>query len=137
MTSTKEDNATTERAADSLTLSSYLHEQCSIITNGNIAVETKLETASVLEPFLGDTDAYISFTGESHQAHLPALTNWNGNSGLRKGYSLLIWVRPRLIIPYDNNETKDENDAVDDNKKEAPQRVLYRFSTSTEDSTGT
>lgn len=116
-------------------LSSYLCQTLGTLTDGKVAVDQKIEAASSLEPFVGDDDAYISFSGEAHQAHLPALTNWNGNSGLRKGYTLLMWVRPRL---KESSNEAGESLGIDTMKDELQeQRVFYRFSTSMDDSGGT
>lgn len=146
MNSTNAIGTTFDSSTTNITLSSHLYDQFTAFTNGNVSIETKLETASNLENFLGDDDVYITFCGESHQAHLPALTNWNGTSGLRKGYTLLMWIRPRISFPDEVDNPHDDDEFANDSErkireaseetKDEGQRVLYRFSTSTEDSAG-
>ena len=87
------------------------------------------------------SDAFITFTGDVHQAHLPALYAWN--STFRKAYTLLFWIRPRLGDERTAEQEEEGEDDDDDeegstsSKDDSHRRLLYRLSTDPDDANGT
>jgi hypothetical protein len=81
---------------------------------------TRLESVSVIKQWLSRQDAFIEIEGE---AQLPPL-EWNRH--FRKAYTILAWVRPEM-----------SGDVAQESPSPTKARqVLYRFSTSAEDSRG-
>lgn len=108
---------------NSITFTQHLHKELKILADPNVPYEKRIAQAQRIRHFLGETDAYITFKGQT-KGVLPAL-DWN--TSFRKAYSLLMWVRPRLqdgIL-----------DICDQAEVELAQRkILYRFSTNADDS---
>lgn len=88
------------------------------------------DSPELLEELWSETDAYVSWTGPSAQGHLPGL-NWN--TDFRKAYTLLIWLRPHIVTEESKENNKEE---LPSESSSAP-RILYRFSTSPDDSEAT
>lgn len=78
-----------------------------------------------------EADAYITFSGNVHQAHLPALYAWNAS--FRKAYTILFWIRPRLGDIIDSPGEVSLTGTSDDGHR----RLLYRLATDSDDANAT
>ena len=94
-------------------------------------LQRKLETLRALEdPWLSTVDAYVTLHGPT-QGHLPPL-DWSAS--FRKACVVLMWIRPRLGDPIEDGGNHDTTDILSDaNSKPHQTRILYRLSTSADD----
>ena len=144
------------------TVSEHLHRQLQVLVDPAVKIRAKrAHLESQLAPHVREpADAYICLSENVHQATLPPLAHWN--TVFRKAYTILFWIRPRLeedgagTNQTNNNsssqqqqpnlqqavQSQDEDDDEEDEdgserSRSNIKRVLYRFSTSAEDSRGT
>jgi len=120
-----------------LSISEHLHERFMHVQNG--PAEERLQRLHELEPWTCETDAYLTFTGPISAGHLPSV-DWNAQ--LRKSYTLLCWVRPRIVEEKETNSTVPDQPNPETASETTPPsplrpKIFYRFSTSPDDSEAT
>ncbi|KAG7359446.1 Beige/BEACH domain containing protein [Nitzschia inconspicua] len=109
-----------------ISMSRHLSNQVSTWIDADASVETKLQKAKILEPFLQEIDGYLSFSSEEPAEGQWPVLEWNTH--FRKAYTIILWVRP--VVGAEKETTIAEDDQQHYSKTK---RVLYRFATSLED----
>lgn len=126
---------TMDEEESSISLSKHLFEEFRLLADATQSAEAKVKQCEERWiPNLQDpADAYITFSGDAHQAHLPSIPNWNAS--FRKVYTLLFWIRPRLGEPRNKTPASPQSSSEQDDTQQ--RRLLYRFSTDHNDANGT
>jgi hypothetical protein len=133
----------TEEEDPPISLSRHLFEEFRLLVDPAVSAAAKVKQCEERWiPNLQDpADAYVTFSGDVHQAHLPSIPNWN--SSFRKAYTLLFWIRPRLGDQQPEQQQMQEQHQSSPSAAEknpdptSHRRLLYRFSTDHNDANGT